>query len=96
MMGFEIDEAVAVASPKAGLPFVNGQNFWAVKPTGAYADDVKQGRAYAQVLLDRMVTEDAPMLLGRVTHAMIASGFYGGIEIGFTQVIAEAAVRGRR
>lgn len=70
--------------------FVNGQDYWPLPETGDWSADCATGRAAAADLCRVMYFQDATPLLGFVVKAMIEKGRFGGVEVGFCQVIAEA------
>ncbi|MFT4913339.1 MAG: hypothetical protein ACI9YM_001936 [Brevundimonas sp.] len=76
----------------AVLPFSNGQDYWAIAESGDWSADNRTGRQAAADLLRVMTFQDAPHLLGFVVKAMMTKGRFGGVEAGFCQAIAEAAV----
>lgn len=51
------------------------------------------GRAKAVELIDRIVTEECPPLLGWALREMIAKGEFGGVEVGFAQELAERLIQ---
>ena len=85
-------ETAAPTITAAHLPFVQGRNYWSVTPSGDYADDCATGRAYARDALLWMVCGDFGAMLGYIVQAMPRGTNMGGIEIGFLQGIADAAM----
>lgn len=64
---------------------------WCPERTGSYAEDCKLGRFYAGELLGFIKVTGAHPFLGHVCAA-IPRDSWGGVEVGFLQAIAEAAV----
>lgn len=79
-------------SAYAVLPFADGQDYWPLAESGDWSADNRTGRQAAADLLRVMTFQDAPPLLGFVVKAVMAKGRFGGVEVGFCQAIAEAAV----
>jgi len=81
------------ARPWESLSFVAGaDNLWSPTRTGIYQRDCDAGRSYAAELLRHIEQHGSPFLLGHVCRA-ISRESWGGVEAGFFQAIAEAAVR---
>lgn len=77
----------------ATLSFASKPDMWAIAaPTGDYSADCEAGVGAAIELQDFMRTQDAPFMLGHVLQAMIAKGRWSGVEVGFAQAMAQAAV----
>ncbi|WP_298372650.1 hypothetical protein [Azospirillum sp.] len=67
------------------------RNFWTVASSGDYAADVETGFRYAQEALAAMREHRMPVMLNWIVRDMIAAGQFGGIEVGFLEVIGQAA-----
>jgi hypothetical protein len=78
-------------------PKLNGgrkRSAWLVKRTGDYTFDCYLGHELARLTLRAMRTGSNPTLLGGIIADMVRGGVWGGVEVGFTYTIAEAAMRG--
>lgn len=71
--------------------FTDGRDYWPLPETGNWSDDCAAGRAAGADLLRVMAANELPPLLGIVMRAMVQKGRFGGVEVGFCQVIGEAA-----
>ena len=60
--------------------------------SGDWAADNAAGRELANQWLREMRERNAPNLLGAAMRGIAESGRWGGIEVGFTHVIAEGAM----
>lgn len=69
-------------------------DLWAPERTGNYAADCRTGREAANELLAMIKRHGCYALAGWVQKSQIKSGIFGALEIGFSQALAEAAVRG--
>ena len=89
--------ALSMPPPNIILPFVRMNDgvpdFWVVIPTGNWSIDNLRGRDFAMRTIAVMKYRNAQCLLGSITREIIAKGNFGGIEVGFTQAIAERASR---
>lgn len=85
-------------SQQMKLPFIvvagNDKQFWSVKATGNWSDDIATGRQYAVELLNHMAESDNPGLLYHVAKAMGEGSRFTGIECGFFTHLAAAALHG--
>jgi len=52
------------------------------------------GRKKADALIERVVSDENPVLLVRTLKEMISIGEFGGLEVGFAHQIAECLIRG--
>lgn len=59
-----------------------------------WAKDNSNGREKADVLINRIVSDENPVLLVRTLKEMISIGEFGGLEVGFAHQIAECLIRG--
>jgi hypothetical protein len=89
--------------PITVLPFVHdatpgaddaGRNFWHVAGTGDYGLDCELGTGMAHRAIAYMRENNVPHLLTWVVESMIERGDFSGIEVGFLQTIASAAIKG--
>ncbi|RWX70470.1 hypothetical protein EN780_03485 [Mesorhizobium sp. M4B.F.Ca.ET.089.01.1.1] len=62
---------------------------WQPKRSGDYGRDCAAGRSYYVELHNLMLLENNPTFLARVISAQVAGGVWEGVEIGFTQAMAE-------
>jgi len=81
------------------LPFVvsikgMAVSLWEPVTTGVWGTDNEAGRNHADALIEVIRAHDAPPLLGQVVKALGRSGRWSGVEVGFTQRLAEWAVAG--
>lgn len=76
----------------ATLSFASKPDMWAIVPTGDYSDDCEAGAAAAIELQDFMRDQDAPFMLGHVLRSMVEKGRWSGVEVGFAQAMAAAAL----
>lgn len=76
----------------ATLSFASKPNFWAIVPTGDYSADCEAGTAAAIELQGFMRDHAAPFVLGHVLRSMVEKGDWSGVEVGFAQAMAQAAV----
>ncbi len=81
------------------LPFVTSEgdtlNLWAVKNTGSWGHDNKVGRAHGEACLKYMTAENNPAMLFAIVDTIVRRAEpMDGIECGFMQTIAEAAILG--
>ena len=58
-----------------------------------YAAACRKGRRLGAAFLNEMAERDFSPALGQVIKTMIDRGRFGGVEIGFLSVIAEASIR---
>lgn len=68
--------------------------YWAVEPSGVWADDVLVGAAYGRVYVDLLRRSAAPPM-GWILRDMIKAGKWTGVEAGFASIVAKAASRRR-
>lgn len=76
----------------ATLSFASKPDMWAIVPTGDYSADCEAGTAAAIELQDFMLAGDAPFMLGHVLRSMVEKGRWSGVEVGFAQTMAQAAL----
>lgn len=76
----------------ATLSFASKPDMWAIVPTGDWAADNEAGIAAAIELQDYMRAQDAAFMLSHVLRSMAAKGRWSGVEVGFAQAMAQAAV----
>lgn len=62
---------------------------WAPARTGDFPTDCGQGRRYFNELHDFIIASANPTLLSRVLSAQVRGGTWDGVEIGFSQAMAE-------
>ena len=70
------------------LPFIAAGK-WAPGAAGSYVKDCQLGRAHAQLMLDLIRETRSPTIYPAVARCMTMSGQFGGVEVGFTQRVAE-------
>lgn len=80
------------------LPFVKDtkgdRNFWTIDGrTGDWGNDCLRGEAMAQLAIGYMKRTRFVPLLTFVVKDMVASGSFGGVEVGFITEFAKAAIR---
>lgn len=66
--------------------------FWAVQPSGHYADDCRTGGHYAHLAVDYMLRERSPQILQWAVFDMMRLGrAHTGIEVGFMSFFGHLA-----
>lgn len=80
-----------------GLSFVEGEvdhglDMWSVQESGLYVRDNQMGRAYADELIAAMSHMSNLCLLTQVSRVILKKGRFGGVEVGFSQRIAERLI----
>lgn len=77
---------------KPVLSFVSHQNdamsFWSPDRGVGYKEGNQRGASYAEELLLEVRKTQNPVLVGSVIRAMIGSGIWGAVEIGFCHRLA--------
>lgn len=84
------------------LPFVGvvgdgdkqRHSYWAVHPTGRYADDLIIGRAYGLKALQFALGKEWPGLLRAIINELPKKKRFSGIEHGFLEIITDCALFG--
>jgi len=77
------------------LPFVKCDetghviSTWTVESSGDYSKDCATGRHHFDQLLRAIDASGNLLLLSRVIEGQVKAGHWSGIEIGFTQAMAE-------
>lgn len=67
-------------------------SMWNPEVSGDYISDCKKGRAYAEEVIAAMRQEESPALLGWIIRGFGQDEARRGVEVGFCQAIAEAAM----
>ena len=67
------------------------QDFWDIESSGDWADDNRDGRAFADQFLT-LLTPERPFLLGWTVRSMINKGRWSGVECGFWQRVTERLI----
>lgn len=68
--------------------FASAGDLWPDVPTTSYSEANRIGRDRAEDVLEVMRRRDAPSLLGHVVEAMIDSGNFDGVAIGFCHTLS--------
>jgi hypothetical protein len=70
-------------------------SFWVVKRTGDYGFDCYLGAELGRQTLRLMRGSlGGPTILNQIVRDMVRSAEFGGVEVGFLSMVAEAAIRG--
>ena len=67
-------------------------NLWSPIVTGDWSQDVERGQLYAREAVSYMRTTGHIPFLHHVVKAMVGQGAWGGVEVGFIQIVAMEAV----
>lgn len=67
-------------------------DLWSPAISGDWAKDVAQGQSYAREIVTYMRRTGHATLLHHVVKAMVGHGTWGGVEVGFFQIVAMEAV----
>ncbi|MBB3164682.1 hypothetical protein FHS25_005185 [Rhizobium laguerreae] len=62
---------------------------------GDWASQNRQGREMADALVQRMISEENPLLLGRMLSSFYSGGEHAGVKTGFVQQLAEKLMTSR-
>ena len=81
----------------SSLPFVvcepgHPARLWVVEPSGDWTTDCTTGRTHAAALIAFMAVDGNTQQLGHVIRAIGQAGQWTGVEVGFYQGLADAAV----
>ena len=81
----------------SSLPFVVCEpgrltGLWVVEPSGDWPTDCATGRAHAAALIAFMAADGNTQQMGHIIRAIGQAGQWTGVEVGFCQAIADAAV----
>ncbi|WP_242136992.1 hypothetical protein [Sphingomonas sp. TREG-RG-20F-R18-01] len=75
------------------MSFITDRNWLPERPPG-YMDACDLGKRYADELIAATVEGRNPLLFGAVMRAIIESGIYEGVEVGFCQRIGARCIQG--
>lgn len=75
----------------AHLPITkNARAYLAHEPTGDYAADCGTGEMIATGCVAHIGRENDPFIIGEIVRAVVQSGRYSGIEVGFFSTVGAA------
>ena len=63
-----------------------------IQPSGNWAQDNESGRKLANALIDAARTDANPCIITAALRDIAKRGIYGGVEVGFSFALAEAAM----